>query len=268
MVGEGDSLEPHWGMQVLRPEPQSRGCQPGSGSVPRARWFPLTDVPTAPAGGREGHSRRKMAYSPQPQTTVAWEADGSWAESDLRAIKGPGWQTLLSIPGTAPCRWHGPPCSLFTAGRLRLSFASSLGVGVTSKNEFEENRRRSRHATVPSTHWPPVETLVFGVMFPEGLPFPLPLPTHLTRCWPIAPAGNKVAVSPQGTQPGGVIPSGQGLELGHPACGHSFLGGYCSVSISFLHTSTHLLCRQVPVGSRGTLCPLGAGKVGHWAEGC
>lgn len=43
----------------------------------------------------------------------------------------------------------------------------------------------------PGAHWPPGETLVFGVMFPEGLPFPLPLPTHLTRCWPIAPSGIK-----------------------------------------------------------------------------
>lgn len=43
----------------------------------------------------------------------------------------------------------------------------------------------------PGAYWPPGETLVFGVMFPEGLPFPLPLPTHLTRCWPIALSGIK-----------------------------------------------------------------------------
>lgn len=43
----------------------------------------------------------------------------------------------------------------------------------------------------PGAHWPLGETLVFGVMFPEGLPFPLLLPTHLTRCWPIAPSGIK-----------------------------------------------------------------------------
>lgn len=178
-------------MQVLGPEPQSRGCQPGSGSVPRARWFPLTDVPTALAGGREGHSRRKMSRSLQPQTTEACEADGSWAGTGLCALQEPSWWTLPSTPGTAPCSEHGPPCSLLTPGRLRLRFASSLGVGLTSKNEFEENRRRSRHATAPSAHWPPGETLLFGVMFPEGLPSPLPLPTHLTRCWPILPAGIK-----------------------------------------------------------------------------
>lgn len=43
----------------------------------------------------------------------------------------------------------------------------------------------------PCAHWTPVETLVFGVMFPEGLPSPFPLPTHLTRCWPIALSGIK-----------------------------------------------------------------------------
>lgn len=36
---------------------------PESGSVPRAWWFPLTDVPTAQARGWEGHSTRKMSSS-------------------------------------------------------------------------------------------------------------------------------------------------------------------------------------------------------------
>lgn len=89
--------------------------------------------------------------------------------------------------------------------RLRLRFASSLGVGLTSKNEFEENRRRSRHATAPSAHWPPHEVLA----------------NH--------PGGHKVAASPQGSQPGGVTPSRHRPELGHPACGHSVFGGHCSV---------------------------------------
>lgn len=56
---------------------------------------------------------------------------------------------------------------------------------------------------------------------PRRPAFPPPLPTHLTRCWPIALAGNKVAVSPQGSQPGGVIPNRHRPERGHPACGHS-----------------------------------------------
>lgn len=75
--------------------------------------------------------------------------------------------------------------------KAEAAFTSSLGVGLTSKNEFEENGRRSGHVMAPGAHWPPGETLVFGVMFPEGLPSPLPLPTHLTRCWPIAPSGIK-----------------------------------------------------------------------------
>lgn len=173
-MGEGDSQEPCWGMRVLGPKPQSRGCQPGSGSAPRARWFPLTDVPTAPAGRQEGHSSRKMSCSLQPQTTVACGAKGSRAASGLRALRGPDWRALHSTLGAAPYRWQRPPRSALAPGRLRLQFASSLGVGLTSKNEFEENRRRSRHATAPSAHWPPVETLVFGVMFPEGLPSPFP----------------------------------------------------------------------------------------------
>lgn len=69
--GKVAARSPTGGVEVLGPEPQSRGCQPGSGSVPRARWFPLTDVPTAPAGGREGRSRRKMSCSPRPQTALA-----------------------------------------------------------------------------------------------------------------------------------------------------------------------------------------------------
>ena len=77
------------------------------------------------------------------------------------------------------------------------------------------------------------------------------------------PGGHKVAASPQGSQPGGVTPSRRRPELGHPACGHSLCGGRCSVSTSFLSTSTHLLCPWAPAGSRGTFCPLGAGKAGH-----
>lgn len=170
--------------------------------------------PNSPAGGREGHSRRKMSRPPQSQTTVAGEADGSWAEAGLRALRGSSWHTLLSILGTAPCRRHGPPCSLLAPGRPRLRFASSLGVGLTSKNEFEENRRRSRHATAPSAHWPPVKTLVFGVMFPEGLPLPPPLPTHLTRCWPIALAGIKWLLARRAPSQEASPPAGAGRSLG------------------------------------------------------
>lgn len=164
-------------MQVLGPEPQSRGCQPGSGSVPRARWFPLTDVPTAPAGGREGHSRRKMSRSPQPQTTVACEVDGSWAKPGLRALQVPSWHTLPSILGTAPCRWRGPPCSLLTPGRLRLRFASSLGVGLTSKNEFEENRRRSSLPPHPAPIGRPWKLWFLGSCSQKACPSPPSPPT-------------------------------------------------------------------------------------------
>lgn len=104
---------------------------------------------------------------------------------------------LLQVPGS--------PQRVLSHKRLRLRFASSLGVGLTSKNEFEENRRRSRHATAPSAHWPPHEVLA----------------NH--------PGGHKVAASPQGSQPGGVTPSRHRPELGHPACGHSVFGGHCSV---------------------------------------
>lgn len=169
---------------------------------------------------RAGRALKKMSHSPQSQTTVPGEADGSWAKPGLQVLQGPSWHTLPFILATAPCRWQGPPCSLLAPGRLRLRFASPLGVGLTLKNEFEENRRRSRHATAPSTHWPPVETLVFGVMFPEGLPLPpIPHPPHEVLA--NRPGGHKVAASPQGSQPGGVTPSRRRPELGHPACGHS-----------------------------------------------
>lgn len=82
------------------------------------------------------------------------------------------------------------------------------------------------------------------------------------------PSGHKVAASPQGSQPGGVTPNRHGQELEHPACGHSLHRGCCSVSTSFLSASTSLLCPQTPAGSRGTLCPLGAGEAGHRIEGC
>eukprot|EP00071_Canis_lupus_P032316 XP_022265873.1 oncostatin-M isoform X1 [Canis lupus familiaris] len=70
--------------------------------------------------------------------------------------------------------------------------------------------------------------LVFGVMFPEGLPFPPPPhPPHEVLA--NRPGGHKVAASPQGSQPGGVTPSRRRLELGHPACRHSFCGGRCPI---------------------------------------
>lgn len=43
------------------------------------------------------------------------------------------------------------------------------------------------------------------------------------------PGGHKVAASPQGSQAGGVTPSGHGPELWLSTCGHSLLGGRCSV---------------------------------------
>lgn len=141
-------------------------------------------------GGKGTQEGRCLApLSPKPQWPVRLKAP----EPGLCIRPSRGLAGGLSPPSRAqpPTVGMDPlaPCSPHK--RLRLRFASSLGVGLTSKNEFEENRRRSRHATAPSAHWPPVETLVFGVMFPEGLPSLLPLPTHLTRCWPITPAGIK-----------------------------------------------------------------------------
>lgn len=86
MMGERRWLR---ALVVLGPEPQSRVCQHGSGSVPRAWWFLFTDVPTVPARGREGHSRRKMSRYSQLQTTVTCEAVGSWAKPDLQPSKDP-----------------------------------------------------------------------------------------------------------------------------------------------------------------------------------
>lgn len=95
----------------------------------------------------------------------------------------------------------------------------------------------------------------------KACPSPPPHPPHEVLA--NRPGGHKVAASPQGSQPGGVTPSRRRPELGHPACRHSFCGGPCPVSTSFLSTSTHLLCPWAPVGSRGTFCPLGDGKARH-----
>lgn len=208
-------------MQVLGPEPQSRGCQPGSGSVPRARWFLLTDVPTAPAGGREGHSKRKMSRSPQPQTTVACEANGSWAKPGLRALQGPSWHTLPSNLGTAPCRWRRPPCSLLTPGRLRLRFASSLGVGLTSKSKERIRRKWEGEQACHRTQRPLVAcgNMVSHVPRRPALP---PLPTHLTRCWPIALAGIKWLPARRAPSQEVSPPAGAGRSSGTQHAGTAF----------------------------------------------
>lgn len=155
-------------------------------------------------GGKGTQEGRCLApLSPKPQWPVRLKAP----EPGLCIRPSRGLAGGLSPPSRAqpPTVGMDPlaPCSPHK--RLRLRFASSLGVGLTSKNEFEENRRRSRHATAPSAHWPPHEVLA----------------NH--------PGGHKVAASPQGSQPGGVTPSRHRPELGHPACGHSVFGGHCSV---------------------------------------
>lgn len=131
--------------------------------------------PNSPAGGRAGHPRRKMSCSPRPQTTVAGRPPAPGPRRTRGPARGLAGRPAPPSPPSSASPMARTPGSR-GPGRLRLHFASSLGVGLTSKNEFEENRRRSRHAAVPGAHWPPVETLVFGVMFPEGLPSPLPSP--------------------------------------------------------------------------------------------
>lgn len=188
--GKGDGQELGWGMLVLGPEPQSRGCQPASGSVPRARWFPLTDVSTAPARGQEGHSRRKTSRPPQPPTTMSCEANGSWAETGL----GPP-EAHIEVPPAHP--WPSSPkmaWTLFLPVHPRKAEAAVyiiLGRRADLEERIRRKQEEERAYTAPRAHWPPVEILVFGVMFPEGLPSPLPIPTHLMRCWPITPAGIK-----------------------------------------------------------------------------
>lgn len=43
----------------------------------------------------------------------------------------------------------------------------------------------------PGSHWPPGKLWFLGSCSQKACPSPLLLPTHLTRCWPIAPSGIK-----------------------------------------------------------------------------
>ncbi|KAK2121360.1 hypothetical protein P7K49_002746 [Saguinus oedipus] len=130
---------------------------------------------------------------------VSLPSDPSHHVLQGQRLLGQDWPGDSRGPARSPSCPSGPSSpkmawTLFLRAHPRkaeLRLTSSLGVRLTSKNEFEENRRRSGHTTMPNTHWPPVKILVFGVMFPEGLPSPIPIPTHLMRCWPIALAGIK-----------------------------------------------------------------------------
>ena len=124
--GRGEGGEPHQRMQVLGPESQSRGCQPGSGSVPRAPWFPLTDVPTAPREGGKGtrEGRCLAPLTPKPQ----WP-EARWPPARDPDMGPPG--ARLANPPIYPRR--GPPAasidplaSPLTPGRLRLWFALQM----------------------------------------------------------------------------------------------------------------------------------------------
>ena len=121
--GRGDGGEPHRRMQVLGPESQSRGCQPGSGSVPRAPWFPLTDVPTAPREGGKGtqEGRCLAPLTPKPQ----WP-EAQWPPGRDPAMGPPGARLANSpiYPRRAPpAAGIDPLASPLTPGRLRLWFA-------------------------------------------------------------------------------------------------------------------------------------------------
>lgn len=131
--------------------------------------------PNSP-GRRAGRALKKEDVSSSPSPKPLWLVS-QWFLGRAWPAGAPRTQRAYShsIPGTAPCRWRRPPCSLLTPGRLRLRFASSLGVGLTSKNEFEENGRRSKQAIVPSTHWLPMETGFWGhVPRRPALPPPSP----------------------------------------------------------------------------------------------
>lgn len=136
-------------MQFLGPEPQSRGCQLGSGSVPRAQWFPLTDVPTAPARGREGHSRRKMSRSPPPQTIVACEAHGSWAETPVGHQRA-GLADFPLYPKHSTLHMARTPLLPVGPGKAEAAVRIILGRGadleerIRRKQEEEQARRRAQ----------------------------------------------------------------------------------------------------------------------------
>lgn len=219
--------------------PQSRGCQPGSGSVPRAQWFPLTDVPTAPREGGQGtrEGRCLAPLGPKPQ----------W----------PGGRRLLGRDGPAgqPGAWPAdPPRRPPAVQRLadgadprlpwprKAEAALCIILGRGADLEERIRRKQEEEQACRGARRPLAARGNFGFWghVPRRPALPPPLPTHLRRCWPIARAGNKVAVSPQGSQAGGVTPDRHRPELGHPACGHSLRGGRCSVSTSFLPASTHL----------------------------
>lgn len=228
-------------MLVLGPEPQSRGCQPASGSVPRARWFPLTDVSTAPARGQEGHSRRKTSRPPQPPTTMSCEANGSWAETGLGP---PGAQ--LEVPPAHP--WPSSPkmaWTLFLPVHPRKAEAAVyiiLGRRADLEERIRRKQEEERAYTAPSAHWPPHEVLANR------------------------PSGHKVAASLQGSQPRGVTPSGHGPEHGHPAWGYRSHRGRCSVSTSFLPARTRLLGLSTGAGGEQRH-PLPSGTWGGRAPG-
>lgn len=252
-------------MLVLGPEPQSRGCQPASGSVPRARWFPLTDVPTALARGQEGHSRRKTSRPPQPPTTMSCAANGSWAGTGLGPL-----EAQLEVPPAHP--WPSSPkmaWTLFLPVHLRKAEAAVyiiLGRRADLEERIRRKQEEERAYTAPSAHWPPVEILVFGVMFPEGLPSPPPHPHPPHEVLANRPSGHKVAASLQGSQPRGVTPSGRRPEHGHPAWGYRSHGGRCSVSTSFLPARTRLLGLSTGAGGEQRH-PLPSGTWGGRAPG-
>ncbi|XP_049475810.1 oncostatin-M isoform X2 [Panthera uncia] len=59
-------------------------------------------------------------------------------------------------------------------------------------------------------------------MFPEGLPLPPPLPTHLTRCWPIALAGIKWQLARRAPSQEVSPPAGAGRSSGTQHAGTAY----------------------------------------------
>lgn len=155
-------------------EPQSRGCQPGAGSVPGAQGFRSQMSQQPREGGKGTQKGRCLApLSPKPQWPVRPRLLGRDRPAGQQGARP------ADLPLRSPARRLADgtdPRLPVTPGRLRLHFASSLGVELTSKNEFEENRRRSRRARCPAPIGRPWKLWFLGSCSQKACPPPAPSP--------------------------------------------------------------------------------------------
>lgn len=243
--GSASCLEPHSMSQSLTPVPLfilapsvqrvwdakmvAGGCLVGEQSCPRVRttvsglpasvWLCAQSLVVSAHKCPNSHSERagrEVSPPSAPELSGGHQRPGG-SPSFARGTRAPPPRTQKTPQKMA----RTPSPAAVTPGKLGLAFAAPLGVGLTSKNEFEENRRRT-----PIGH---CEDLGFWGSQKACPPPPPPHPPH--EVLPNRPCGHKVTARPQGSQPGGVTPRRHRPELvDTQQCGHSAHGDRCSVS--------------------------------------